>query len=122
MATLTVSLASNGFAGTKLTPLPSGWASSFPVWAPLREPRTVTVPSASALPPRKEIVVFSPAVSVPGTGYTENAGVCACACARTRVVPPTRMVVAPSARDRFRTLPRNSRAVKKLRIVARGSP
>ena len=68
VVTETFSLASNGLSGTKLAPCPSGWASSLPGWLPLREPRTVTVPIASALPPRNEIVVFSPAVSVPGTG------------------------------------------------------
>jgi hypothetical protein len=66
--TETVSLASKRLLGTKLTPLPSEWASILPVWLPLREPRTVTVPRAAASPPRNEIVVFSPAVSVPGTG------------------------------------------------------
>src|SRR3954452_13977959 len=66
--TVTVSLATNGFAGTKLTPWPSECATSLPAWLPLREPRTVTVPRAAASPPRKEIVVFVPTVGVPGIG------------------------------------------------------
>ena len=68
VSTSTVSLATNGFEGTKLTPWPSEWANSLPVWVPLLEPFTVTVPSAAASPPRNEIVVLAPAVGVPGIG------------------------------------------------------
>ena len=68
VVTVTRSFSSNGSFGTKLTPWPSECAFKVPGWSPLREPLTVTVPSAAASPPRNEIVVLGWAVSVPGIG------------------------------------------------------
>ena len=79
VVTVTRSFSSNGLFGTKLTPWPSECAFNVPGWAPLREPRTVIVPSAAWSPPRKLIVVFGCAVSVPGIGKAEKVGGCCAA-------------------------------------------
>ena len=68
VVTVTRSFSSNALFGTKLTPWPSEWALKVPGWSPLREPLTVTVPSAVWSAPRNEIVVLAWAVSVPGIG------------------------------------------------------
>ena len=116
--TVTRSFSSNGSFGTKLTPWPSECAFSVPGWSPLREPLTVTLPSAAASPPRNEIVVLGWAVSVPGIGYAENRTGSCCACAGLKVMTPTAMLT-PAARVSFHTTAGKPPLLEKLRKARR---
>ena len=66
--TVTVSPGLNGRAGMKLAPLPSEWDWRRPVWSPVREPVTRTVPSSTGPAPRKLIWLWGDAAGVPAEG------------------------------------------------------
>ena len=73
--TVTLSPGLNGFVRTKLAPCPSECDLSTPVWAPVFEPVTCTVPSALGDAPRKLTWVCGEATGVPAVGYTATGGV-----------------------------------------------
>ena len=66
--TVTLSPGLNGFVRTKLAPCPSECDLSTPVWAPVFEPVTCTVPSPLGGTPRKLIWVCGEATGVPAVG------------------------------------------------------
>src|SRR2546426_2266378 len=73
--TVTLSPGLNGFIRTKLAPCPSECDLSTPVWAPVFEPVTCTVPSELGGAPRKLTWVCGEATGVPAVGYTATGGV-----------------------------------------------
>ena len=73
--TVTTSPGANGFAGRKLPPSRSESDSSRPVWTPLREPVTTTLPTWPIGRPRNAICVCGDATRAPGTGNTAIVGV-----------------------------------------------
>jgi len=68
--TLTRSPGVNGWAGTKLSPVPVEYARRLPVWLPLRDPTAFTDATLVPAGPRKLICVPGVASGVPGIGET----------------------------------------------------
>ena len=95
----------NGPAGTKLAPRPSECGWSVPWCAPLTEPVTVTVPTASGATPRKLISVPRWAARVPGAGNAFTAPACAFTTSSdvsaTALVAPPADTSTPSATARI---------------------
>ena len=74
VVTVTVSPGANWVNGRKLAPRPSESPRNVPLWFPLLDPTTVTVPICVIGTPRKTIWLWGDATRLPGMGNTYTCG------------------------------------------------